>query len=161
MMTEATKSTATVVDPATIPARTGSGYPGSYRDPVMAREKRALGDAVGLTHFGVNLVRLPPGTASSQRHWHTAEDEFVYILEGEVELVTDAGPQRLSAGMVAGFPAGRANGHQLVNRSERDVVYIEIGDRRPDDEVLYPDIDLRLIPRDGRRIFAHKDGTPW
>src|SRR5215475_11383751 len=111
------------LDPADVTASTATGYPAQYRAAVEGREKRRLGDALGLTHFGVNLVRLRPGAASSLRHWHSAEDEFVYILEGEVELVTDAGAQRLKAGMVAGFPAGRADSHQLVNRSDRDVVY--------------------------------------
>ena len=92
------------LDPVTVAPRSGSGYPAPYRDAVAKREKRALGDALGLSHFGVNLVRLPPGTASAQRHWHSAEDEFVYILEGEVELVTDAGAQRLTAGMQRAFP---------------------------------------------------------
>jgi uncharacterized cupin superfamily protein len=151
----------TSLDPTTLAPRSGSGYPEPYRAAVARREKRALGDAVGLSHFGVNLVRLPPGAASSQRHWHTAEDEFVYILEGEVELVTDAGAQRLTAGMVAGFPAGRPDGHQLVNRSARDAVYLEVGDRQAGDEIDYPDIDLRLLYRNGRNFWAHKDGTPW
>jgi len=149
------------LDPVTVAPRSGSGYPAPYRDAVAKREKRALGDALGLSHFGVNLVRLPPGTASAQRHWHSAEDEFVYILEGEVELVTDAGAQRLTAGMAAGFPAGRPDGHQLVNRSAHDVLYLEVGDRQVGDEVDYPGIDLRLLHRNGRDFFAHKDGTPW
>jgi len=152
---------AIALDPATVETRSGSGYPAPYREAVMRREKRALGDALGLSHFGVNLVRLPPGAASSQRHWHSAEDEFVYIVEGEVELVTDAGPQRLTAGMVAGFPAGRPDAHQLINRSDRDVIYLEVGDRQAGDEIDYPDIDLRLLHRNGRDFFAHKDGTPW
>src|SRR5215468_246929 len=106
-MSDTKEKPPTVVDPETVVVRRGSGYPEPFKAPVAAREKRALGDALGLSHFGVNLVRLPPGTASSQRHWHSAEDEFVYILEGEVDLVTDASAQRLTAGMVAGFPAGR------------------------------------------------------
>lgn len=149
------------LDPASVPPRTGSGYPQPFKAAVAERQKRALGDALGLSHFGVNLVRLPPGTASSQRHWHSAEDEFVYILEGEVELVTDAGSERLTKGMVAGFPAGRPDGHHLVNRSAHDVVYLEVGDRQAGDEVDYPDIDLRLLHRNGKDFFAHKDGTPW
>jgi uncharacterized cupin superfamily protein len=160
VMTETTERPA-AIDPMTLKARFGSGYPAPFAGPVKEREKRALGDVFGLSHFGVNLVRLPPGSASSQRHWHSAEDEFVYILEGEVELVTDAGAQRLTAGMVAGFPAGRADGHQLVNRSDRDVVYLEVGDRQAGDEIDYPDIDLRLLQRNGRDFWAHKDGTPW
>jgi uncharacterized cupin superfamily protein len=160
-MNDTSERPAPVVDPMTIEPRRGSGYPAPYREAVMRREKRALGDALGLSHFGVNLVRLPPGTASSQRHWHSAEDEFVYVLEGEVELVTDAGARRLTAGMVAGFPAGRPDAHQLVNRSDRDVLYLEVGDRQAGDEIDYPDIDLRLLHRNGRDFFAHKDGTPW
>ena len=149
------------LDPATVTPRTGSRYPAPFRAAVAAREKRALGDVVGLTRFGVNLVRLPPGAASSQRHWHTAEEEFVYVLEGEVELVSDAGSQSLGPGMAAGFPAGRPDAHQLVNRSQRDVLYLEVGDRRPEDEVEYPDIDLRLVSLDGKKAFVHKDGRPW
>jgi uncharacterized cupin superfamily protein len=152
---------APALDPMTVEPRTGSRYPSPFRATVAAREKRALGDALGLTHYGVNLVRLPPGTASALRHWHTAEDEFVYILEGEVELVTEAGAQTLGPGMTAGFPAGRADGHQLVNRSDRDVLYLEVGDRRPEDEVEYPGVDLRLALVDGKDTFVHKDGRPW
>jgi uncharacterized cupin superfamily protein len=141
---------------------TGSGYPEPFRDAVAGREKRRLSDALGLSHFGVNLVRLAPGVTSSLRHWHTAEDEFIYVLEGEVELITDAGPQTLRPGMAAGFPAGRADGHHLVNRSGRDVVYLEVGDRQEHvDEVEYPDVDLRLVGRNGRRIFVRRDGTAW
>jgi len=160
-MTEPSKPHPTVLDPASLAPRMGSGYPEPYRALVAGREKRALGDPLGLTHFGVNLVRLPAGSASSQRHWHSAEDEFVYILEGEAELVTDAGVRRLTPGMAAGFPAARADGHQLVNRTDRDVVYLEVGDRQAGDEIDYPDIDLRLLYRGGRNFFAHKDGTPW
>jgi len=150
------------LDPETVPAVSGTGYPEIYRAVVAGRAKQKLGNAVGLTHFGVNLVRLAPGAASAQRHWHSHEDEFVYILEGEVELVSDAGAQTLSAGMAAGFPAGKADGHHLVNRSKRDVLYLEVGDRRPEsDEVEYPDIDMRLVHKDGKLVFTHKDGKPW
>ena len=160
-MNAAIKPRSGALDPAAVEPRVGSGYPEPFRALVAMREKRALGDALGLSRFGVNLVRLPPGTASSQRHWHTTEDEFVYILEGEVELVTDAGAETLRAGMAAGFPAGRADGHHLVNRSARDVLYLEVGDRQVGDEATYPDIDLRLLYRNGKHFFAHKDGTPW
>jgi len=150
------------IDPGTVAAVSGSGYPEPYRAAVAGRSKRRLGNAVGLSHFGVNLVRLAPGSASSQRHWHKAEDEFVYILEGEVELVTDAGAQTLTAGMAAGFPAGKPDGHHLVNRSQRDVLYLEVGDRRPEsDEAEYPDIDLRLVNQNGKLVFTRKDGKPW
>ena len=146
------------IDPVAVKPRIGSGYPAAFRAACARREKRVLGDAAGLTRFGVNLVRLPPGTASALRHWHTLEEEFVYVLEGEVELVTDAGAQTLRAGMVAGFPGGKADAHHLVNRSNRDALYLEIGDRRAEDVVEYPDADLRLIPMDGDQVFVHRDG---
>ncbi len=152
---------APALDPRTVEERSRTGYPEIYRAAVAGRSKRALGDALGLTHFGANLTRLAPGAASAQRHWHTAEDEFVYILEGEVDLITDAAAQPLGPGMVAGFPAGRPDGHHLVNRSARDVVYLEIGDRRPEDGAEYPDIDLRAVAREGKYLFTHRDGTPW
>src|SRR5450432_2837819 len=149
------------IDPATIKANTGTGYPEGYEADSAACEKRAMGDATGLTHFGVNIVRLPPGCASAQRHWHKHEDEFVYILEGEVELVTDAGAQTLKAGMAAGFPAGKADGHHLVNRSGRDALYLEVGDRHADDVCEYPDHDMSLIPFEGDQVFVHRDGKRW
>ena len=150
------------LDPDAVPAVSGSGYPEPFRAAVAERTKRRIGNALGLTHFGVNLVRLAAGAASAQRHWHRSEDEFVYILEGEVELVTDAGTQTLTAGMTAGFPAGKPDGHHLVNRSQQHVLYLEVGDRRPEsDEVDYPDIDLRLVNRNGKLVFTHKDGKPW
>jgi uncharacterized cupin superfamily protein len=129
---------------------------------VLGRAWRPLGDALGLTNFGVNLVRLPPGIASSQRHWHTHEDEFVYMLEGEAELVTDAGPQVLTPGMCAGFPAGKADGHHLINRSDRDVVFLVVGDRRDGVEACeYPDIDMVGRWVDGKWTYFHKDGRAW
>ena len=150
------------LDPESVPAKSGSGYPEPYRAAVEARSFRRLGDALGLKNFGVNLVRLPPGAASSQRHWHAQEDEFVYMVEGEAELVTDAGPQTLRAGMCAGFPAGKADGHHLVNRTDRDAVFLVVGDRRPGLEAVeYPDIDLKGRWVDGRWTYFHKDGTPY
>ena len=149
------------LDPATLESRKGSSYPTPFRAAVAGREKRILGDALGLTNFGVNLVRLPPGSTSSQRHWHSKEDEFVYVVEGEVTLITDAGPQVLTTGMVAGFPGGRADGHHLVNRSDRDVLYLEVGDRNGNEEVTYSDVDLHLHTVDGKYQFQHKDGTPY
>lgn len=149
------------LDPATVRVRAGSGYPEPFRALVAGRERRALGDAVGLKKFGVNLTRLPPGNASSQRHWHTTEDEFVYVLEGELILVTDAGEQRLGPGMAAGFPAGRADGHHLVNRSSADALFLEVGDRPAADVVTYSDIDLHLRWSGGPDKFTRKDGTPY
>jgi len=143
----------------TAPTRVGSGYPAPYDEPCRGRRRWRLGDAAGVTQFGVNLLRLPAGQWSSQRHWHSTEDEFVYILEGEVVLVTDAGEERLRAGDCAGFKAGDADGHHLQNRGAKEAVVLEIGSRRPDgDDVDYPDIDLRI---GGGRTYQHKDGTPY
>ncbi len=149
------------LDPETVPAVTGSDYPEPFRAAVAAREKRVLGDALGLRNFGVNLVRLPPGTPSTLRHWHSREDEFVYVLEGELTLVTDAGEQVLTPGMAAGFPAGVADGHVLENRTQADALYLEVGDRVEGDEADYPDIDLLVRWIDGERKYVHKDGTPY
>ncbi len=149
------------LDPWTLPAQTGSAYPPPFDRPVRDREKRALGDAFGLHNFGVNLVRLAPGVESSQRHWHSRQDEFVMVLEGELALVCDEGEQALTAGMVAGFPAGRPNGHKLVNRSGRDAVYLEVGDRLPGDSSTYSDIDMLSFPAPSRRRFTRRDGAPY
>ena len=148
---------APAMDPATIEPVMGTGYPPPFAADCAARAKRQVGNALGLKNFGVNLVTLPPGTASSQRHWHSHQDEFVYMVEGEATLVTDGGEQALGPGMVAGFPAGRADGHHLVNRSAADVVYLEVGDRPPVDDVDYPDIDMLI--RGGRLV--RRDGTPY
>jgi uncharacterized cupin superfamily protein len=138
----------------------GSRYPPPYHEPCSARERRRLGDVAGLTSFGVNLTRLAPGTWSSQRHWHSAEDEFIYVLDGEVVLITDSGEETLCAGDCAGFKAGNADAHHLQNRSSRDALVLEVGTRRPgEDAVMYPDIDL-IVPR-GRDGFAHKNGEPY
>jgi uncharacterized cupin superfamily protein len=150
------------LDPASLSPRTGSGYPEPYRSRVLPREKRALGDALGLTRIGVNLTTLFPGKESAMRHHHTHEDELVFIVEGEVVLRTDEGEQTLTAGMCAGFPAGVANGHQLVNRSDRPARYLEISNREPADGVEYPDDDLafRKTP-DGAAVFSRKDGASY
>lgn len=155
------KPTPTALDPATVKSKVGSDYPKPFGDAVGARERRRLGDALGLSNFGVNLMRLPPGCTSSQRHWHSKQDEFVYILEGEVVLVTDAGEQVLTAGMVAGFPAGNSDGHHLINRSGRDALILEVGDRTAGDEVDYPDIDMLVRWIDGEERYVRKDGTPY
>lgn len=149
------------LDPATLPVRGGSSYPEAFKAAVAARQKRALGDAFGLTAFGANLVRLPPGCWSSQRHWHTLEDELVYIIEGELALITDAGEQVLTAGMVSGFPAGRPDGHHMVNRSGHDAVYLEIGGRQAEDEVEYPDIDLAYRRVAEGFAFTNRNGDPY
>jgi uncharacterized cupin superfamily protein len=150
------------LDPETVPARRGSSYPEPFRAAVAGRAKRPLGDAVGLSQFGVNLVTLPPGCWSSQRHWHSHEDELVYVLEGELTLVTDAGEQILRPGMAAGFPAGHPDGHHLINRTERPAVYLEVGTRRDDvDECDYPDIDMAVRQQGGRQMFVTKGGEPY
>jgi uncharacterized cupin superfamily protein len=147
------------LDPRSVEPRTTSGYPEPWRSRVLPREKRALGDAVGLTRIGINLTTLPPGRESSMRHWHTHEDEFVYVLEGEVWLRTDSGEQRLGAGMCAGFPAGSTDGHQLVNRGSRPAVYLEVSNRDPRDAAQYPDPDVDLAWSAGK--FTRRDGTPY
>ena len=148
------------IDLHAVPVVTGSRYPSPFGVPCTARVRQRLGDAAQLTDFGVNLMRLPPGAWSSQRHWHSAEDEFVFVLEGEVVLVTDAGEEILEAGHCAGFKAGDLDGHHLQNRSQRVALVLEIGSRKAaDDEVDYPDIDLRFLK--GRGGFAHKDGAPY
>ena len=142
------------------PTVKGSRYPAPYDQPCAERFRRCLGDAAGLTQFGVNLNRLPPGTWSSQRHWHTAEDEFIFVVQGEVVLVTDAGEEILRAGDCAGFKAGVQEGHHLQNRSSAEALVLEVGTRRPEtDEVFYPDIDLRALK--GRAGYAHRDGQPY
>lgn len=150
------------LDPASVPPRSSSGYPEPFRSRVLPREKRALGQALGLTKIGVNLTTLLPGKESSMRHFHTREDEFVFVVEGEVILRSDEGEQVLTAGMCAGFPAGARNGHQLVNRSDRPARYLEISNRDPEDSAEYSDVDLayRKGP-DGGAVFTHKDGTPY
>ena len=148
------------IDIDTAPTRFGSAYPPPYDQPCQERKRWKLGDAAGLTQFGVNLQRLAPGVWSSQRHWHTHEDEFVWVVCGEVVLVTDEGEQMLRAGDCAGFPAGRPNAHHLQNRSTEEAVVLEVGSRRPDEDgVDYPDIDLRVAC--GAHEYSHKDGAPY
>jgi uncharacterized cupin superfamily protein len=146
------------IDIEALEVRSGSNYPEPFRDICLGATWRKLGDAVGLTDFGVNLSRLPPGKWSSQRHWHTHEDEFVIVLEGEVVLVENDGETILRAGDCAGWKAGVQNGHCLQNRSGADAVYLEIGSRKPDeDECDYPDIDMITGPGG----YLHRDGTPY
>ncbi len=148
------------IDVNGLPVQRGSRYPAPFDVPCAARVRQRLGDAAGLTDFGVNLVRLPPGSWSSQRHWHTAEDEFVYVLEGELILVTDECEEILRSGDCAGFKAGVRDGHHLKNRSAQDAVYLEVGSRKPsEDEGEYPDLDMVFLK--GRAGFAHRDGSPY
>lgn len=148
------------LDPSLLEPRTSSAYPEPLRSRVLPREKRALGDALGLTAIGVNLTTLFPGKESALRHHHTREDELVFVLEGEVVLRSDEGEQVLGPGMCAGFPAGSTSGHQLVNRSDRPARYLEISNRDPDDTAAYPDDDLVYEKGEGGRpVFRKKDGT--
>lgn len=143
------------------PRRRPSAYPEPFASRMRGREKRALGDVFGLTHFGVNLTTLAPGAVSALRHAHSRQDEFVYVIEGRPALRTDAGETRLGPGMCAGFKAGTGNAHHLVNDTGDVVVYLEIGDRTPGDEGSYPDDDLAAVLVDGQWRFTHKDGTPY
>ena len=139
-----------------------SGYPEKFIARVAGREKRPLGDLFDLTNFGVNLTRLAPGAMSALRHAHTKQDEFVYVLEGHPTLRTDEGGTRLAPGMCAGFKAGNGNAHHLVNETQQDVVYLEIGDRMAGDSASYPDDDLEMVfVASGERTIRHKDGTPY
>jgi len=149
------------LDPSTIPPRNSSGYPEPYRSRVMPREKRALGDALGLKSIGINQTVLPPGKESSMRHWHTHEEEFVYVLEGELVLVTNAGEQTLAAGMCAGYPANSGDGHHMINRSDRPARYLEVGSRVHADNAFYPDDDVALKFVDGQAVYSHKDGRAY
>jgi uncharacterized cupin superfamily protein len=143
------------------PRARASNYPAPFAQMVAGREKRALGDAFGLTNFGVNLTRLAPGARSALLHRHSRQDEFVYILSGAPTLVTETDALPLAPGMCAGFPAGGA-AHCLVNQTDTEVVYLEIGDRTAGDRGEYPadDLEARLGP-DGRWSFFHKDGRPY
>ena len=152
------------LEPSSVTPRTSSGYPEPYRSRVLPREKRQLGDALGLTKIGINHTTLPPGKESSMRHWHTHEEEFIFVLSGEVVLRTDAGEQLLTAGMCAGFVVGdaqRGDGHQLVNRGSVPAVYLEISNRDPEDTAYYSEVDLRWNAPDARDIFTRKDGSKF
>lgn len=149
------------IDAAKVEAMVGTLYPPPFDQPCRARERRRLGDAAGLTQFGVNLLTLPPGAWSSQRHWHNGSDEFIYVVLGEVTLVTDGGAEVLRAGDAAGFKAGDRNGHHLQNRSSEEARILEIGTRVASDAVTYSDIDM-LAPAGGRPArFTRRDGTPY
>lgn len=153
------------LDPSTLTPRNASGYPEPYRSRVLPREKRALGDALGLKTIGINQTVLPPGKESSMRHWHTHEEEFVYVLSGEVVLRTDAGEQVLTAGMCAGFPVSddpqKGDGHQLINRSDRPAVYLEVSNRDARDRAYYSDVDLFFHGVDAPVRFTRRDGSTF
>jgi uncharacterized cupin superfamily protein len=147
------------IDIAAVPKRIGTGYPAQFNAMSKERVRQRLGDAGGLKDFGVNLMHLPPGNWSAQRHWHSHEDEFVYVLSGEVVLVEDGGETVLRAGDAAAFAKNSSNGHHLINRSDAMAVYLEVGSRQPDDLTTCCDVDMMSTNRDGR--FTHKDGTPY
>lgn len=162
MTTNNTPVCAPALDPAAVPVISRSGYPTeALRAPLAGRARRALGDALGLVNFGVNLTELAPGAWSSQRHWHTRQDEFIYVLQGELTLITDAGEQVLTPGMCAGFPAGVADGHHLINRGLAPALFLEVGDRLPGDAGHYSEVDLAA--RSGRTpyVFSRRDGSAY
>ncbi len=161
-MSESKLSRPIAVTAAEAPIRTRpTAYPEPFAARLAGRTKHPLGDLFGLTNFGVNLTRLAPGAISALRHWHAAQDEFVYILKGHPTLVTDEGRTRLAPGVCAGFPAGLANGHHLLNETSEEVLFLEIGDRTAGDQGSYPDDDLEARLVDGKWRFFHKDGTPY
>ena len=147
------------IDIPTVPQRKGSGYPTPFDLPCAERIRQRIGNASGLKDFGVNLMHLPPGSWSSQRHWHTHEDEFVYVLHGELTLIEDNGEMLLRAGECAAFPKNSGNGHHLINQSNATAIYLEVGSRQPEDVTWCSDIDMVSANADGR--FTHKDGTPY
>ncbi len=147
------------IDLAAVPAHLGSGYPPPFDLPCAGRVRRRLGEAGALRDIGINLTALPPGGWSSQRHWHSHEDEFVYVLQGELVLIENEGETVLRAGECAAFPKGTGNGHHMVNRSTMTALYLEMGSRHPDDLTTCSDIDMMSANADGR--FVHKDGTPY
>ncbi len=149
---------ATIAD---LQARIGTDYPSPLDGPCTNREKTVLGDAVGLSQFGVNLLVLNPGDWSAQRHWHQNEDEFVYIVEGEVTLITDEGESLLKAGDIAGFPAGQPNGHHLVNKSVAIAKIFEVGTKCQSDMVDYPDVDMKAEKENAKYRFLHNNGDPY
>jgi uncharacterized cupin superfamily protein len=149
------------IDIGSLPLDARTGYPPPFNEAVVGRERKRLGNAAGLDQFGVNLTTLKPGAASAQRHWHEQEDEFVYVLQGEVVLVEDGGETVLKPGDAAGFKAGSGNGHCLINRSGHDVVYLEIGTRSKYERVHYPDVDLGVIRDDKGFRYTHKNGDPY
>jgi uncharacterized cupin superfamily protein len=148
------------ISAAAVDPRKGSNYPADLAKAVAGRAKRVLGDRFGLSQFGVNHVTLEPGAQSSHRHWHEQEDEFVYVLEGTITLLNDAGEHLLTPGMCAGFKAGVANGHCLVNRSDLPVTYLEVGTRSQTEVGHYPEVDLRVEKKEGKWTFTRKDGSP-
>ncbi len=149
------------IDIAKVPLDTATRYPPPFDQAVRGRERKRLGNAAGLDQFGVNLCRLKPGASSSQRHWHSNEDEFVYVLEGEVVLCEDGGETVLKPGDAAAWKAGAPNGHCLINRSDRDVVVLEIGTRAAMERAIYSDIDMQVVRDERGSRYLHKNGEPY
>ncbi len=147
------------LNPESVEEKRGTDYPALFRDIVSGRRRKALGYALGLSQFGVNLVRLEPGSASAQRHWHVREDEFVMVLSGELVLASDGGEQILKPGDVAGFAAGVKDGHHLVNKSASEARYLEVGTRAEGETAHYPDIDL--VYRGDSQLFTDKAGKQY
>jgi len=145
------------IDIASAPERSGSSYPAPFHEPVFQRIRKRLGEAGGLTDFGVNLLRLKPGVWSSQRHWHTHEDEFVFVVSGEVVLITDKGEDVLRTGDCAAFPKNTPDGHHIINRSDKDAFLLEVGRNAVEDVCTYPDIDMKVDAKSG---YTRMDGTP-
>lgn len=162
-MTQSSNRCPSPIRVSDLPVTRGStGMPRVFRPRFEGRLRTVVGDAVGLTRFGVNLLTLEPGASSSVRHWHTHEDEFVYVLSGTVTLMTEAGSVKLDAGTAAGFPAGVPDGHRLVNEGEADAVLLEVGGREAEDDCFYPDDDMQILhSNDGPAVFTHRDGTPF
>jgi uncharacterized cupin superfamily protein len=149
------------IDIAKLPTDARTNYPAPFDRAVLSRERKRLGNAAGLGQFGVNLTTLKPGAASALRHWHQKEDELVYMLEGEVVLIEDDGETVLRPGDAAGFKADNPNGHHLVNRTNREARYLEIGTRSKHDRVEYPDVDMLMIRDDKGARYTHKNGEPY
>ena len=149
------------IDVAKVPVKSGSIYPAPYAAMVMGRSSLRLGDAAGLTQFGVNLVTLQPGAMSSLRHWHLNEDEFVMVTEGECVMVQDEGETLMRVGDCAGFPAGSRNGHHFLNRTDRPARCLVVGSKAPREVATYSDHDLVVTLEAGKSTFSHKDGTPY
>jgi len=148
------------LEAASVAAEKGTTYPAPYDGPCAERLNRGLSDAFGLEDYGVNLVTLPPGVWSSQRHWHSLEDEFLYVLEGRPTLITDEGETPLAPGMCAGFKGGSGNGHHLVNNGDAPAVFLVVGSRKLDDDVDYPDQDLQLLKKRRGNGFTRRNGDP-
>ena len=149
------------VDIAKVPVKSGTFYPAEFQAECKGRHKQAIGDAAGLTQFGVNITRISPGAASALRHWHEQEDEFIYLLEGELVLVENDGETVLKPGDAAGFKAGSGNAHRLINRGTLDAVYFEVGTRAKAERVHYPDVDLVMERDDKSRRYLHRSGEPY